>query len=89
MQQVFQPPFVQPLMRLAQANMSLFAATYMSGSGTAAPASPMAANSMELHSHFLQGMAKNYVEFLTEINSSTLSMYAGSRASLATLAQEL
>jgi hypothetical protein len=89
MQQVFQPPFVPPLMRLAQSNMSLFAATYMSGSGAGTAASPMAANSMELHSRFLQGMARNYVEFLSELSSGALSIYAGSRASLASLAQEL
>jgi hypothetical protein len=89
MQQDFQMPFLQPFVRLAQANMSLYVSTYLPSLAGPAAVSPVAANPMQANVHFLHGLAQNYVEFLTNLNKGSLPMFAGTRATLATLAQEL
>jgi hypothetical protein len=89
MQQDFQMPFLQPFLRLAQANMSLYMSTYLPSLAGPAAVTPVAANPMQANLHFLQGLAQNYVEFITDLNKGSLPMVAGTRATLATLAREL
>jgi hypothetical protein len=89
MQQDFQPPFLQPLIRLAQANVALFTSTCIPGQSASAWATAGTANPIEMSVRMLQGLAKNYVEFLTELSQSGLGLSSAGRAGLVTLAHEL
>jgi hypothetical protein len=89
MQQDFQPPLLQPFLRLAQANMALYASTYLSSLAGSGAVSTVTSNPMQTHVHFLQGLTQNYVEFMTSLNRGSLSMFAGTRTTLTSLAQEL
>lgn len=68
MQQEFQWPVMQAFAQLSQANMQLFAST---------GASPV--NAFATPTQLMQGMARNYAQFLTDLNASALSLFSGTR----------
>jgi hypothetical protein len=88
MNQDLQIAAAHPFMRLAEANMSLITSMCFPhlAAGVAAPASRP--NPFEIPGLMFQGLAKNYVEFLTALSRSNVSLFAGGRGSLVTLLQE-
>jgi hypothetical protein len=100
MQDVIQPQ-AQPFLKLVQANMDLFTRFSTSPEATAqatasasnlfqqATESAMKLMQSGAFAHLMQGMLKNYTEFLTELNQSVMAMMSQGQAALARQAQEV
>lgn len=86
MPQDIQLPLLQPFVRLVEANLTLFSTTCLPAAG--GPDEAWSANPMAGPVLLMQGMAANYVQFITELNQQNLSLFEAGRGSLVTLAGE-
>lgn len=89
MQANFMQAQVQPFVKLAQANMELLT-RFSTSPEVASQASGSAMNLMQSGAlaHMMQGMLKNYTEFLTELSQSGMAMLSQGQAAMTRQVQE-
>jgi hypothetical protein len=73
---------LSPFIQLTQANMQLLGSTC--GPGAASSRNPMQVSAL-----LAQGMATNYVAFLTALGQGGMALFAAGRGGVVTLAHEL
>lgn len=90
----------QPFVKLAQANMDLFTrfstspeVTTQASANASQLFQQVSESAMKLmqsgaFAHMMQGMLKNYTEFLTEISQSSMSMLSQGQAAMTQQVQE-